>query len=198
MSTTFACRPQRGIFWPLCPQMLPIPMAHFIPDSDIFHYFYSLKLIYVFTYALSLSQWAWLQEHTPAPFPVFLTLRILSSTHQTLMKYLLCESWLFLILYFHRQNANIKTKVTNEQKWKPADSQEDFIILIKFQLVSCLVSLRQWFSNMRLQTGSADLTWEFVRKANSKPTSTHWPRSSRESDAGICLVKRIPGDSGAH
>lgn len=114
------------------------------------------------------------------------------------MKYLLCESWLFLILYFQRQNAKIKTKVANKQKWKLADFQKDFMNLIKFQPVSCLVSLRQWFLNMRLQISSADPKWEFVRKANSKPTSTHWARSSQGSDTGICLVKHIPGDPGAH
>lgn len=42
--------------------------------------------------------------------------------------------------------------------------------MIKIQPVSCLIYLRQWFSNSSSKISNTNLTWEFVRNVNSQPT----------------------------
>lgn len=67
----------------------------------------------------------------------------------------------------------MKRKVTNTNtKLKLASFQEGFIILVRFPPVPCLASLRPLeILTQETQTSSTDLSWEFVRTADSQPTS---------------------------
>lgn len=103
------------------------------------------------------------------------------------MKYLLCESWHFLILYFQKQNTEIKTNVLNTNK-KIKVGQFHFLGRFyhfhKFQPVSGFFK-------------AVVLCLKFARNTNSAGLQPTEPEALR-SRAQQFFLERSLSDSKAH